>query len=257
MASAVGLHVNTVRFYEKWGFLSPAERAPNGYRLWTRNHLDQLVFARRALHGLWPGPRIRRSALALVRRAAAEGPGAALPEALAHAGLVREERRRAEEAAEFLERWVRGEAPALGEGKPGGGDSPDPGKKARLGPRQAARAVSATTGQVRNWERNRLLRTPRDSSGRRSYGPAELGRLKVIRSLLLAGYSVMAVLRMTTALDRGRTADLRGVLDTPAEGEEAVTGFDRWLTSLAEQEARAEGLAAFLREWAARAPGRD
>jgi DNA-binding transcriptional MerR regulator len=119
----------------------------------------------------------------------------------------------------------------------------------RLGPREAAREVGATAGQIRNWERNRLVETPRDkSTGHRYYGPREIGRLRVIRTLLLAGYSVMAVLRMATALDREEATDLRGGLDTPAEGEDALTAFDRWLSSLAEQEARAEGLIALLEE---------
>ncbi|NLJ46435.1 MAG: MerR family DNA-binding transcriptional regulator, partial [Treponema sp.] len=69
LARAAGTHVNTVRFYEEMGFLPPAERGPNGYRLWTREHRDQMVFARKALHGLWPGRRIRASALDLVRKA--------------------------------------------------------------------------------------------------------------------------------------------------------------------------------------------
>jgi DNA-binding transcriptional MerR regulator len=243
LARAAGTHENTVRFYEQMGFLPSAGRGANGYRLWTRSHLDQMVFARRALHGLWPGRRIRASALSLVKLAAAEGPEAALPAALAHAVLVREERSRAEEAAAFLERWARGEE-GLSAGDP---------EQPRLGPREAAIAVGATPGQIRNWERNRLLDTPREGAiERRSYGPAEIGRLRVIRALLLAGYSVMAILRMTRALDRGKKANLRGVLDTPSKGEEALTAFDRWLSSLDEQEERARGLIAFLSEWAER-----
>ena len=242
LARAAGTHVNTVRFYEEMGFLPPAVRGPNGYRLWTREHRDQMVFARKALHGLWPGRRIRASALALVRKAAAEGPEAALAAARDHRELVRQERARAEEAAEFLEAWARGR-----DGSAGFQDAP------RLGPREAARAAGATTGQVRNWERNRLVRTPRQSEGgRRTYGPGEIGRLRVIRSLLLAGYSVMAIYRMIRALDRGRDGDLREVLDTPARGEEARTAFDRWLTSLEEQEARAEDLILHLETRACR-----
>jgi len=239
LARASGTHPNTVRFYEQLGFLPPAERGPNGYRLWKRSHLDQMIFARRALHGLWPGRRIRESALSLVKLAASEGPSAALPAARAHACLVREERARAEEAASFLESWARGYSDD---------DPQDDAAALRLGPREAAEAVGATTGQIRNWERNRLIDTPRDEAGRRTYGPSEIGRLRVIRALLLAGYSVMAVLRMTTALDRGRTRDLRGVLDTPTKGEEALTAFDHWLSSLSEQEARAQGLIALLSE---------
>jgi DNA-binding transcriptional MerR regulator len=244
LARAAGTHVNTVRFYEEMGFLPPAERGSNGYRLWNEEHRDQMVFARKALHGLWPGPRIRASALALVRKAASEGPRAALPAARDHRELVRQERARAEEAAEFLESWARGRSGSeAGRGYP------------RLGPREAARAVGATTGQVRNWERNRLLRPPRETEGgRRTYGPEELGRLRVIRSLLLAGYSVMAVQRMTRALDRGRDGDLRETLDTPARGEEALTAFDGWLSSLAEQEARAESLILLLEARACRLP---
>ncbi len=64
----------------------------------------------------------------------------------------------------------------------------------------------------------------------------------------------MAILRMTRALDRGRDWELREVLDTPARGEEAQTAFDRWLSSLAEQEARAESLILHLETRVCRIP---
>lgn len=236
LARAADAHPNTVRLYETWGFLAPAERGKNGYRLWTVDHLDQMVFARRALHGVWPGRRIRESALALVRLAATGDLDTALIMAREHAELVREELERAEAAAAFLERWARGAE----EPKKDSGAAP-------LSVRGAAAAADATIGHVRNWERNRLIDTPRDArTGRREYGPSEIGRLRVIRTLLLAGYSVMAVLRMTTELDRGRTTGLREVLDTPREGEEVLTAFDRWLTALGAQQARARELTALI-----------
>ncbi len=244
LARAALAHENTVRIYVEWGFLARPERAPNGYRLWNRDHLDQMVFARRALHGEWPGRRIRESALALVRLAATGALDDALAASRSHAELVRDERRRAEEAAAFLDAWASADlAPSLSDGADA---AAGPAEDGRLGPREAAEAVGATMDQVRNWERNRLLDPPRDAAGRRSYGRHELGRLRVIRALLLAGYSVMAILRMTTELDRGRTAGLREILDTPRRGEEVLTAFDRWLTSLALQEARAAELTALL-----------
>jgi len=245
LARAAGIHVNTVRLYEQWGFLAPAARGPNGYRLWTADHLDQIVFARRALHGEWPGGSIRKSALALVRLAATGDLSAAVAAARSHRELVRKERSRAEDAAAFLEAWANGEIL----GHFGGSAAPEgPAAGPRLGPREAAEAVDATPDQVRNWERNRLLDTPRDGTGRRCYGGFELGRLRVIRTLLLAGYSVMAILRMTTELDRGRITGLREILDTPRSGEEVLTAFDRWLSSLAGQEARAEEIIALLED---------
>jgi DNA-binding transcriptional MerR regulator len=69
---------------------------------------------------------------------------------------------------------------------------------------------------LRNWERNGLLTVPRDpDNGYRRYGPAEIGRLRVIRTLRHARYSPMAILRMLRQLDADRDANLRQALDTP------------------------------------------
>ena len=62
IARAVGVHPNTVRLYEEWGFLPPIPRSPRGYRLFTEDHLDQMRLARTAFHDPWPGKTIKRSA---------------------------------------------------------------------------------------------------------------------------------------------------------------------------------------------------
>jgi hypothetical protein len=56
------------------------------------------------------------------------------------------------------------------------------------------------------------------------------------------------MLRMLLQLDRGETTDLRHVLDTPAPDEDVYTAADRWLTTLAEQEAVARRLLAVIEE---------
>ena len=33
VAAAAGVHPNTVRLYEQWGFIPPVPRGPKGYRL--------------------------------------------------------------------------------------------------------------------------------------------------------------------------------------------------------------------------------
>ena len=59
---------------------------------------------------------------------------------------------------------------------------------------------------LRNWERNGLLRVPRDPRNRyRTYSAAEIGRLRVIRVLARSKYSQMAILRMLR--DSGRWQD--------------------------------------------------
>ncbi|GIK39714.1 MAG: MerR family transcriptional regulator [Chloroflexota bacterium] len=226
ISKAVGVHPNTVRLYEQWGFLSPVARSPSGYRQFTEAHLDQMRLARLALHGGWPGRAIRRSALALVRQTASGDLESALAQAQHHLTLVQAERAQAEEAAAFLERWARGnivEAAA---------------EPLSIG--QTAQLLAVTIDILRNWERNGLLAVPRDpTTGYRRYSPAEIGRLRVIRLLLRAGYSMMAVLRMLLQLDQGRREGLREALDTPRPDEDILTAADQWLTTLAEQEQRA------------------
>lgn len=236
LSKAVGVHPNTVRLYEAWGFLPPIPRSPSGYRLFTEAHLDQMRLARMALHGPWPGRNIRKSALLLVRQAASGDLGAALAQADEHLALVQAEQAQAEAAAEFLEQWVEGGPPAMANTAP-----------LLIG--QTARLLAVTVDMLRNWERNGLLTVPRDpNNGYRRYGPAEIGRLRVIRMLLRAGYSTMAVLRMLLQLDQGRRNGLREVLDTPRPDEDILFASDRWLSTLAEQEQRALDLIAQLQE---------
>jgi len=45
IAKAAGVHPNTVRLYEEWGFLPPVPRSPSRYRLFTKHHLDQMHLA--------------------------------------------------------------------------------------------------------------------------------------------------------------------------------------------------------------------
>ena len=240
IAREVGVHANTVRLYEEWGFLPPVPRSAGGYRLYSRRHLDQMRLARTVLHGGWPGRKVRRSALDLVRRAASGDLGGALEQAYHHLALVQAERAQAEAAAGLLERWAQGVAV---DGTP---------RRLRIG--EAARRLEVTTDMLRNWERNGLIRVPRDpESGYRLYGAAEFGRLRVIRMLNRAGYSQMAILRMLLHLDKASGQDLRQVLDTPRPDEDIYSAADHWLSTLTEQESRAAEiigqLEAMIREY--------
>jgi DNA-binding transcriptional MerR regulator len=235
VAKAVGVHPNTVRLYEEWGFLPPIPRSASGYRRFTEAHLDQMRLARTALHGPWPGRNIKRSALALVRQAAAGNLGGALEQAYHHLALVQAERAQAEAAAELLERWARGTA-ADATAKP-----------LQIG--EVAGLLDVTTDILRNWERNGLIQVPRNPrNGYRLYGAAEIGRLRVIRMLSRAGYSLMAILRMLLQLDQGQKENLRQVLDTPRPGEDVYSAADQWLSTLNALEQRALNIIAQLEE---------
>ena len=235
IAKAVDCHPNTVRLYEEWGFLPPIPRSRSGYRLFAEEHLDQMRLARTALRGPWPGRKIKRSAVTLVRLAADGDLGGALEEAYQYQMLVRAECAQADGAAELLERWAQGTAADATE------------EPLHIG--KAAALLGLTSDMLRNWERDGLIRVPRDArSGYRLYGATEIGRLRVIKMLRRAKYSTMSILRMLLALDRGRDGDLRQVLDTPRPDEDAYSATDRWLSTLAELEQRAVELIGQLEE---------
>jgi DNA-binding transcriptional MerR regulator len=231
LARAVGVHANTVRLYEEWGFLPPVTRSKSGYRQFTEFHLDQMRLARTAL--CWPYPGGKDPVLKLVFKAAANDLGGALEYAYIYLAQVRAERVQAEAAVEFLERWARG-------------NSTDSNiKPMTIG--QVTKLLGVTADMLRNWERNNLLTVPRDpQSGYRQYGAPEIGRARVIRMLRQVGYSMMAILRMMIQFDQGETHNLRQTLDTPRPDEDVYMASDRWLSALAEQEQRALDIIAQL-----------
>lgn len=229
IAKAIGVHPNTVRLYEEWGYLSPIPRSPSGYRLFSEMHLEQMRLARMAL--TWPYPGEKAALDELVKSAANDDLGMAMELAYQCLVHVRTERTYAEAAVEFLERWALGQVLDTTR------------RQFLIGETAERMGVSADT--LRSWERDGMIDVPRaPQSGYRLYGAAELGRLRVIRMLIQAGYSRMAILRMLIRFDAGQRENLGHALDTPREDEDIQMAADRWLSSLAEQETRARAVIA-------------
>lgn len=226
IARAVGVHPNTVRLYEEWGYLPPLLRSSSGYRQFDERHLAQMKLARLAFEDPYPGRHIRRSLAGLVRLAAQGELVAAAQAAHAHGALILAEIAQSEAASAYLEEWVNNEL-QTGHETPG------------LLPGQAAALLAVTKDTLRHWERSGLIEPPRDPhNGYRRYGAQELGRLRVLRLLTRAGYSTMAVLRTVRSLDGGQRDNLGELLDLPAGDEDAIHAADRWLTTLREHELR-------------------
>ena len=235
LARAVGVHPNTVRRYVDRGFLPSVGRSPAGYRRFTERHLDCLRLTRLVFSNQFPGSAIYHSGLDIIRTTAAGDLGGALELAYRHLALVQSERAQAEVAADLLERWAFG-TPADATSKP-------------LQIRKAAQLLGISIDILRSWDRNGLIDIPRDpSNGYRLYGATEFSRLRVIRMLSRAGYSMGAILRMLIQLDRGETTDLRRALDTPRPDEDVYLASDRWLSTLSEHEDRARQIIHLLEE---------
>ena len=235
LARAAGIHPNTVRLYELWGLIPPVERSPSNYRRFTQRHLDCLLLARRVYGGGYPGMHIRRAGVKIIQHAVAGDLGGSLELAYQYMVLVQSERAMAEAAAALLERWAQG--------------TPSDSTRQVLSTHQAAKLLGVSIDMLRNWERNGLLDVPRNpENGYRQYGAAELSRLRVIRMLSRAGYSLMAILRMLIRLDAGQTEGLGEVLDTPRPDEDVFSASDRWLSTLDEHVVRAGEIITQLEE---------
>ena len=148
---------------------------------------------------------------------------------------MQSERAHADVAAGLLERWAFG-APADATIQP-----------LQIG--QVVHLLGVTIDILRNWDRNGLINVPRDpSNGYRRYEAQEISRLRVIRMLSRAGYSLSAILRMLIQLDQGEKTDLRRALDTPRPDEDVYMASDRWISTLTDQEQRAHTIIALVEE---------
>jgi DNA-binding transcriptional MerR regulator len=96
---------------------------------------------------------------------------------------------------------------------------------------KVAESLGVTIDILRDWERNGLLEVPRNANKYRKYGLFEMKRLKIIRILRCAHYSMMSIRRMLARLDR-ENADIREALNTPDEEEDVITAADQYITAL-------------------------
>lgn len=225
IARIIGVHPNTVRFYEAMALISPARRLANGYRVFTDLHLDQFRLARSAFaveiihHGL------RGRVVEIIKTSARGAYGDAIALGEAFLRCVQTEMDNAEEAIAI----TRGIWTGAGQGQEGH----------CLKRGEAAARLGVTAETLRNWERNGLLCAGRKKNGYRVYGEADLRRLKIIRTLRHAGYSIASVLRLLGRMDQNPDTDIQAVLNTPGEDDDIVLACDQFITSL--QSARDTG----------------
>ena len=103
IAKAVGVHPNTVRLYEEWGFLQPVPRNDKGYRLFTQVHLEQMKLARIALRCEFVEGNIRERATVVVKTAAQGNLEQALEEAYSYQQHIGSEQDKAKEALALIQ----------------------------------------------------------------------------------------------------------------------------------------------------------
>lgn len=233
VAAIIGIHPNTVRFYEKMELLPQIPRTKNGYRIFNDKHLAQLRFLRTAFRAEIISDGLRHEIFEIVKIAAMDDIDRAYQATLLYLDHLREEKERAEEAIRITleiinKKDVAGKV-CIYKGRP-----------------KVAESLRITTDVLREWERNGLIEVPRDAHGYKIFTETEIARLKIIRTLRSAHYSMMAILRMLNRLDQGEQ-NIREMIDTPYEGEDILCAADRYLTALNLAEKDAQEMLRMLR----------
>lgn len=222
VAKRVGVHSNTVRLYEKLELIPKVNRLSNGYRVFTDYHVEQFNLARTAFKVEVLQNGLRKKIINVVKLAAKGEFQEAINCTNDYINQIRQERKNAEEAIELSKKLLLG------------GDAK--GNDRLFTRKQTADYLQITMDTLRNWEMNGLLTVKRKQNGYRVYTESDINRLKIIRTLRCANYSLSAILRMINALSESKETDIREIINKPKNNEEIVTACDKLLTSLSDAE---------------------
>ena len=230
LSQLTGVKAGTIRFYEKCGFLEPAKRLPNGYRVFCKRHIYQIRVCRLVFGG-FVNKRLRKISRGVLQTSRDWDLEAYRQAADRYLQAVEEDIRRTKLAVDIVM------------------DKLQEIREDRLvyTKKQAAGLVGVTSETIRNWERNGLFRQ-RAQYEKRLYSQLELNRMYVIRLLLDNGYSMMAVRSFFREYDGGGRKPAMLRLMEPGESEDLIYRADRYMETLLKTQEKARQLCAMADE---------
>ena len=224
VAEMIGIHPNTVRLYEELQLIPKPERRSNGYRVFTDFHIAQCRLIRTAFRVEVLQNGLRKKIVQAVKASAAGDFDTAMMLMHEYVRQIKQEQNNAEEATEIVGQILS--------------DGSQPHTR-RLTRKEVSEALDISMDALRNWEMNGLLTVKRKNNGYRVYTDEEIKRLKIIRSLRCANYSLEAILRLLRQLSRDPKADVRATLNTPKQSDDIISVCDRLIVSLSSAEKNA------------------
>ncbi len=233
VAAIIGIHPNTVRLYEKLKLIPKPERLSNGYRVFTEFHVKQCRLIRLAFQVEVLQNGLRKKIAQMIMVSATGDFDTAIAITENYLEQVGRERRNAEEAIEIVEEILSGSV---------GGNS------RHLKRKEVSELLAVSMDTLRNWEMNGLLTVKRNDNGYRVYTDEDIQRLKIIRSLRCANYSLEAILRLLQQLSQDPDTDIRATLNTPKQNGDIISVCDRLIVSLSAAEKNAVTILDMLRD---------
>lgn len=224
VAAIIGIHPNTVRLYEKLKLIPKPKRLPNGYRVFTEFHIKQCKLIRLAFQVEVLQNGLRKKISKMLSASAAGDFDTAIALTKSYLEQIRLERRNAEEAVKIVKQILSGGVQ---------------GTSGHLKRKDVSELLDISMDTLRNWEMNGLLTVKRKDNGYRIYTDEDIQRLKIIRSLRCANYSLEAVLRLLQQLSQNPDTDIPAILNTPRQTDDIISVCDRLIVSLSAAEKNA------------------
>ena len=233
VAQMMGIHPNTVRFYEEWGLITKPVREKNGYRVFNDLHIYQIQVARLGLEIEILQNGLRKKIVDMMKTCAKCDFDGAIRQTKEYLLQLEKERASAEEAIKIVQDILHGEKQE---------------EQLSLKRKEVSRYLDISVDALRNWEMNGLITIKRKQNGYRIYTDADIRQLKIIRVLRCANYSLEAIRRMMQHLSEDPEADIREILDTPKQNDDIISACDRLLLSLSKAEINAGKIMTILKE---------
>ncbi|MGN1042644.1 MAG: MerR family transcriptional regulator [Christensenellales bacterium] len=224
VAAIIGIHPNTVRLYEKLNLIPAPERLENGYRAFTDFHIEQCKLIRIAFRVEVLQNGLRKKIIQVVKASAAGNFDNAIALVYEYIEQIKQEQNNAENAVDIVKKLLS--------------DAPQPDTQT-LTRKEAAKTLGVSVDSLRNWETNGLLAVKRKNNGYRVYTDEDIRRLKIIRALRCANYSLEAILRLLRQLSQNSNTDVRNTLNTPQPTDDIISVCDRLIVSLSAAEKNA------------------
>ena len=233
VAAIIGIHPNTVRLYEKLELIPKSERLSNGYRVFTDFHIEQCRLVRIAFQVEVLQNGLRKKITKMIKASATGDFDTAILLINEYLEQIKQERTNAEEAITIVKQLLSGSEQSHTQ---------------NLKRKEVSEALDISMDTLRNWEMNGLLTVKRKENGYRVYTDDDIRRLKVIRSLRCANYSLEAILRLLQQLSQNPDTDIRTTLNTPKQSDDIISVCDRLIVSLSKAEKNAYKIRAMLKD---------
>lgn len=189
IARKLNISTSALRHYESWGIIPTVKRAPNGYRLYTPEHVAYFECIRAMNTGF--GMNLIRKIMPLIQ----EGN---FIDVLWHVNEVQvniyREKNRVEQALQVLEHEEFNRFSGRH-------------KKEWYTIGEAAKEVGVANSAIRHWEKEGLIEPQRDlENGYRKYSHTDVHKLLIIRTLRSAVYSLDIVREVLEEVDQNNLA---------------------------------------------------